>query len=108
MFDCHLLERSKRRGEKRVLLHVWCTGVSDPWNLGTPPMRRHTPQQEGSNEKKRVIKGWFPYLLHMKTEDRLRRGAILVIAPPKNLAWHTAHQCIIYIWERRAKGNNNM
>ena len=41
MFGCHFLESydEKKRFEKRVIL--WCTSLSEQWNLGMPTMRQH-------------------------------------------------------------------
>ena len=93
MFDCYLVESyGQKRGKKRV--EVWHTSFSDPWNLGTPPMRRHPVVNP--NRKELMRKEWLAVvsiLVTMKTDDGLRRGAIMFIT--KNLAWHAA-QSIIY------------
>ena len=53
----------KEEVKKRV--QVWCTGSSEPCNLGMPPVRRYplvTPK-EGSNAK-RAVKGDFHASCH--------------------------------------------
>ena len=70
--------------EKRV--QVWCTGSSNPWNLGMPPNEEAPPCDPKSNnlmqkERSKVIS----ILVDMETEDSLERHAIMVI--DKKLAW---------------------
>ena len=68
----------RRRG-----VQVWCTGSSDPWNLGqeAPPC-----DPESNNLMQKEWSKVISMLVDMETEDGLKRGAIMVVT--KKLAWH--------------------
>ena len=87
MFDSCLFESYSRKKRQKKRVQVWCTSSSDLWNLGMPPMRRHslvTPK--ATIKQKKSGQRRFPWLLTWKLKTASKD--VPSWSSPKKFGWH--------------------
>ena len=82
---------------KKVIL--WHTSLSEQWNLGMPPTRRHPHHAQGRERCQNILHlQMISMLQSMQGDDSLWRGSITIIATRFDVACSTVYQ----LWEQMA------